>query len=164
MPITASKVPKTTSLLLLVSLFLTCCLLFCNAATEKVAVATAAVDQQQLKASVGEAKVAEVKPRMITRGVPMRTEGLRIRKNTTESAKCNGCKMIVNILAIVLQENRTQEFIEEQVSKNICPLLPKTYQPVCEPMIRQMTPEIIQVIVERHTAQSVCQELLKWCE
>jgi hypothetical protein len=71
---------------------------------------------------------------------------------------CNGCIIVVRLIEGFLEQNSTIHYVEEQV-KRVCVYMRDEYRAVCGKMIEQMTPEIIQILIQRENPKVVCSQL-----
>ncbi|KAL0220993.1 hypothetical protein RCL1_000847 [Eukaryota sp. TZLM3-RCL] len=71
---------------------------------------------------------------------------------------CSTCVFIVGALEAKIDDSTTREQITDMVLE-ACKPLPSFMRPWCDSMLREYTPLLIDLLLERYDAKSICQEI-----
>uniref|UniRef100_A0A8C6V583 Prosaposin n=1 Tax=Neogobius melanostomus TaxID=47308 RepID=A0A8C6V583_9GOBI len=71
---------------------------------------------------------------------------------------CEVCKLAVNYVDGILEQNATEAQIEEAVKK-VCNFLPKAYQTECDQLIEQYEPTLVQLLLQMMDPDFVCMKM-----
>jgi hypothetical protein len=72
--------------------------------------------------------------------------------------ECATCGVVVNEIFGMLEENATDEYIEEKLKHDVCARFAGTYQTICDVLVN-LTPLIVRTIANKTTASNVCVDL-----
>ncbi|XP_029962339.1 prosaposin isoform X2 [Salarias fasciatus] len=75
-----------------------------------------------------------------------------------EGGYCDVCKMAVNYIDGILEQNATEEQIEEAVRK-VCTFLPDAYRKECDQLVEQYEPVLVQLLLQMLDPDFVCTKL-----
>jgi saposin len=75
--------------------------------------------------------------------------------------ECTACKFLVGAIEGWVADNATETVIEKELEK-ICNLLPSSYQKICDTIIDEYLPVIINYVEKHETPDKICQ-LIKMC-
>ncbi|KAF0981287.1 hypothetical protein FDP41_012547 [Naegleria fowleri] len=78
--------------------------------------------------------------------------------SSSESGLCYGCLLLAQVLDSFITSNITAEEVIKLATK-VCPYLQPEIQPVCPLLIKQMTPEILEILVTRENPHVLCAQL-----
>ncbi|KAG2374160.1 hypothetical protein C9374_010997 [Naegleria lovaniensis] len=77
---------------------------------------------------------------------------------SSENDLCYGCLLLAQVLDSFITSNITAQEVIKLATK-ICPYLQPEIQPVCPLLVKQMTPEILEILVTRENPHVLCQQL-----
>jgi len=80
------------------------------------------------------------------------------KANLTGSVPCDVCKLLLEYLDQELASNSTQEEIEVELKK-VCSKLPSNLEVMCQDVVNEYIPEIIQAVIDKTDPVVICQNL-----
>ncbi|XP_078499374.1 prosaposin [Lissotriton helveticus] len=71
------------------------------------------------------------------------------------SVQCEICQIVVGKIVDMLENNKTEENIEQALDK-VCSLLPQKYSDQCKDLVDTYTPALIALLMEEANPKSIC--------
>jgi hypothetical protein len=90
--------------------------------------------------------------------MPRINKFMKQRQTSDLTLECATCGVVVNEIFGMLEENRTDEYIEQKLKTDVCDRMGGTYQYLCD-VIVDLTPLLIKTIANKTTASIVCVDL-----
>jgi saposin len=73
--------------------------------------------------------------------------------------ECTVCTLLVSLAESYLGSNATEEQIENFLNNTACSILPSTFADICDAIVQQYTPALVQAILAQESPSTACTQI-----